>query len=49
MLSASKPIRRNNVINTYTKDGLYCVLMSDGIVKKYPLCGIFEITEFKEE
>lgn len=45
MLSASKPIIRKNVNNSYTKDGLYCVMLEDGTVKKYPLCNIFEITE----
>lgn len=44
-LSQSRPINRDGVVNAYTKDGLYCLLLLDGTVKKYPLCNIFEITE----
>lgn len=45
MNSQSKPIVRKNVVNSYTKDGLFCVYMEDDTVKKYPLVNIFEITE----
>lgn len=45
MQSQSHPIVRNNVKNAYTKDGLYCLYLSDGTVKKYPMCNIFEVTE----
>ena len=41
----SKPIKRKGVINAYTKGGLYCLLMKNGQVKKYPLSEIHEITE----
>ena len=45
MTSQSKPIVRKDVINTYTKDGLYCVMLNTNLVKKYPLCNIWEVTE----
>lgn len=45
LLSQSKPIKRENVLNAYTKDGLYCIYLEDGSVKKYPLCNIYEIKE----
>lgn len=33
-------------MNTYTKDGLYCVLLADGAgVEKYPLVNIFRVVE----
>ena len=45
LFSQSKPIKRENVINAYTKDGLYCIYLEGGLVKKYPMCNIYEITE----
>ena len=45
MSSQSKPIKREGVVNAYTKDGLYCLYMADGTVKKYPMVNIWEITE----
>lgn len=46
LLSASKPIEFVNVTNTYTKDGLFCVLVKESNeVNKIPLCNIFMITE----
>jgi hypothetical protein len=44
LLSQSQPIERE-AINTYTKDGLFCVYLRDGTVEKYPLVGIFRIVE----
>ena len=44
LLSQSIPIIRENVVNAYTKDGLYCVALEDS-VEKYPLVNIFKITE----
>ena len=44
MLSQSRPIVRTDVINTYTKDGLFCLYM-EGKVEKYPLVNIFKVTE----
>lgn len=44
LLSQSKSIVKNNVINAYTKDGLYCLLFDDR-VEKYPVCNIFRIIE----
>jgi hypothetical protein len=45
LLSQSQPIKYANVVNAYTKDGLYCIYLSDGIVHKYPLVNIFRIKE----
>jgi len=44
LLSQSQPIQIDNVKNTYTKDGLYCVYHDD-VVNKFPLVNIFRITE----
>lgn len=44
LLSQSKPIVYNDIINAYTKDNLYCVYTESGVVK-YPLCNIFRIKE----
>lgn len=44
MLSQSKPIKRDGVINTYTKDGMFCLYMT-GSVEKYPMVNIFKVTE----
>lgn len=49
MINQALPTKRGNVVNAYTKDNLYCLLLDDGNVKKYPLCNIFEIVEFKKE
>lgn len=46
LLSQSNPIEHNtDVLNAYTKDGLYCVLKTDKTVYKYPLVNIFRIIE----
>lgn len=47
LLSQSQPIFHEDIKNTYTKDGMFCVL-GDGespVVVKYPLCQIFRVTE----
>lgn len=49
-METSQVVEFPNVINTYTKGGLYCLDMgSDGKttqhVLKFPLCNIFEIIE----
>lgn len=46
LLHQSSPVSRDNVINTYTKDGLFCVLLDDFTVEKYPLLHIFRVTEY---
>lgn len=43
LLSQSNPITRTP-INTYTKDGLYCIQLENK-VEKYPLINIFRIIE----
>lgn len=35
-----------NAQNTYQKGDMFCVLLEDGSVKKYPLANIFEVHEF---
>jgi hypothetical protein len=45
LLSQSQAMVFENVINAYTKDGLYCILKSDKTVSKFPLCNIFRIDE----
>lgn len=44
LLSQSQPIRRKKVINTYTKDGMFCVQLKKE-VEKYPMSNIFKVTE----
>jgi hypothetical protein len=45
LLHQSEPIERTDVLNTYSKDGLFCVMQDDGRVEKYPLQHIFRVTE----
>ena len=45
MESQSNPVVRENVLNTYVKEGLYCVYLENGTVYKYPIKSIFQITE----
>lgn len=45
LLSQSNPIKRDNVINTYTKDGMYCLYLADKRVEKFPLINIFKVEE----
>lgn len=45
MNSQSKPIEYNNVVNSYTKDNMYCVYTSEGMIYKYPACNIFRVIE----
>lgn len=41
----SQPVPHMSVVNTYTKDGLFCVLESDDYVYKYPVIDIFRVVE----
>jgi hypothetical protein len=46
LYSQSVPVRIENVRSTYTKDGLYCVLLVDNVtVYKFPYEHIFRIKE----
>lgn len=45
LYSQSQPIAIVNVRNSYTKDGLYCVMTTNGTVYKFPLQHIFRIAE----
>jgi hypothetical protein len=46
LLSQSQPIVYTNVINAYTKDGLYCIRTKEGVTEKYPFVNIFRIKEW---
>jgi hypothetical protein len=49
LYSQSEPVIISDVLNTYTKDGLFCVLLDDDKdqkVYKFPIMHIFRITEF---
>lgn len=41
----SQQIDYIDVINAYTKDGLYCIYTKDELVYKYPIIDIFRIIE----
>lgn len=46
LLSQSNPIVYENVENAYTKDGMYCIWITNtDVVYKYPLVNIFRVTE----
>lgn len=45
LLSQSQGVPHDNVVNTYVKAGLYCVLTSDGFVYKYPVEHLFRVKE----
>lgn len=45
LLSQSKPRQYTDVVNAYTKDGMYCILLEDNTVHKYPMCNIFRVEE----
>ena len=52
LFSQSKPIEYTKAINSYTKDGMYCLLFikeEEGkivkLVHKFPLCNIFRVEE----
>lgn len=50
LLSQSQPIIHKDIANTYTKDGVFCVLGrgDSPVVAKYPLCNIFRVMETYE-
>jgi hypothetical protein len=45
LYSQSNPVSHTGVRNAYTKDGLYCVMLADGSVYKYPVVHIFRVRE----
>ncbi len=45
LLSQAQPIQYIGVKNTYTKDGMYCLYLENGIVHKYAMVGIFRVEE----
>jgi hypothetical protein len=42
----SEPCVFGDVRNTYTKDGLFCVWVTDGPVYKFPVSHIFRVKEW---
>lgn len=45
LYSQEKPIIIDNLANTYQKGNMYCVLLMNGVVQKFPLQHIFRIIE----
>lgn len=45
LISQSNPIEHKDILNTYIKNGMYCLLLKDNIVYKYPLVNIFRVIE----
>lgn len=45
LLSQSEAMQITDVVNTYQKGDLFCVLTKDNTVYKYPIMHIFCITE----
>lgn len=45
LISQSKPIEHENIINAYIKSGMYCLLLKNMEVYKYPLINIFRVIE----
>lgn len=45
LYSQSKPLRYENVLNCYTKDDLYCIMLNETTVHKFPVQHIFRIAE----
>ena len=41
----SQPIVYHDIVNTYTKDTLYCLYTDEGPVHKYPVDDIFRVIE----
>lgn len=41
----SQEISYGNVRNTYQKGSLFCLMLTDGTVVKYPIADIFRVTE----
>lgn len=49
LLSQSQPMRYDDVKNAYTKDGMYCMLLDNGDVIKFPMVNIFRVKEFEDD
>jgi len=45
LISQSKPVEHIEVINTYIKSGMYCILLPNEEVYKYPMINIFRVIE----
>ena len=45
LLHQSQPVVRSNVVNTYVKADLFCLMLDDGRVEKYPIIHLFRAVE----
>lgn len=45
LLSQSQAMEFTNVVNTYQKGDMFCVMTEDNTVHKYPIAHIFCVTE----
>ena len=45
LYSQAQPVTIDGARNAYTKDGLYCVMLDNGTVFKFPLLHVFRIRE----
>lgn len=45
LTETSQHIRRDDVVNTYTKGPFYCVYRHGEVVEKYPIASIWRVTE----
>lgn len=45
LLMQAKAIRYENVVNAYQKQDLYCVMLDNSTVHKFPVQHIFRIVE----
>ncbi len=48
LYTQSQPVVIDTVRNAYQKGSLYCVMQTDGTVRKFPIEHIFSITEVGE-
>ena len=46
LISQSKPILHEGIVNAYIKSGMYCLLFTDNKVYKYPMINIFRVVEY---
>ena len=46
--NVAQPKEYKSVRNTYTKDGLFCIITSSNLVHKYPVQDIFRVEESYE-
>ena len=45
LIEQSQPVEYADVENTYTKDGMYCVYLSNEKIHKFPVTRIWRVIE----